>query len=161
MAEAYATGGLDAGNAIMQKPVTGFDALADDLVDHMQNFVAPIKEKNAKLKQAVTENAAELSLIIILINVLSTLGLIITLFIFGRMLFKRLGAEPAEMLTIASNIANGKLNNTIVLKQGDTSSLLSTLNIMQTSLHDNMVTIKPKVDNTLINMMIKLKSAAF
>ena len=164
MAEAYATGGLDAGNAIMQKPVTGFDALADDLVDHMQNFVAPIKEKNAKIKQAVTQNAADLSLIIILINVLSTLGLIITLFIFGRMLFKRLGAEPAEMLTIASNIANGKLNNTIVLKQGDTSSLLSTLNIMQTSLHDNMVTadkktqeifrIKAALDATSINIRI-------
>ena len=164
MAEAYAAGGLDAGNAIMQKPVTGFDALADDLVVHIQNFVAPIKEKNAKIKQAVTENADQLSSIIILINVLSTVGLIITLFIFGRMLFKRLGAEPAEMLTIASNIANGKLNNTIVLKQGDTSSLLWTLNIMQTSLHDNMVTadkktqeifrIKAALDATSINIRI-------
>ncbi len=164
MAEAYVTGGLDAGNAIMQKPVTDFDALADDLVTHMQNFVAPIKEKNAKLKQAVTENADELSSIIILINVLSTLGLIITLFIFGRMLFKRLGAEPTEMLLVANSIASGNFNNTINLTKGDNSSLLATINVMQTNLNNNrvianqkaqeMLRIKSALDATSINMRI-------
>ena len=149
MAEAYINSGNELGNFIMREPVKGFDARAQDLLDHLKSFTAPIEGKNAKLKEAVNKGAANFKLIIILINVLSTVGLIITLYIFGRMLFKRLGAEPAEMLTVANNIASGNFNNTINLAKGDNSSLLATINVMQTNLNNNRVIANQKAQETL------------
>ena len=164
MAEVYINSGREAGNVLMKQPDTGFDSRANNLFEALQKIINPLEEKNTELKQLANEAATKLKLIIILINVLSTIGLIVVLFVFGRILFKRLGAEPTAISTIANNIAGGNFNNTINLKQGDTSSVLAAISSMQTNLGNNMevadkkalemLRIKTALDAASINIRI-------
>jgi methyl-accepting chemotaxis protein len=62
---------------------------------------------------------------------------IMLFFVIGtivRRVLKQLGAEPAEAASVAQNVAQGDLSKQIVLKPGDTQSLMAQLGTMQESL---------------------------
>src|SRR5450830_1068437 len=55
-------------------------------------------------------------------------------FVITRSLRKQIGGEPNDVLEIANSIANGDLNRSISLENGDTSSLMASMKVMQQTL---------------------------
>ncbi|MFP3632712.1 hypothetical protein SB776_39585, partial [Burkholderia sp. SIMBA_045] len=51
--------------------------------------------------------------------------------LFSRKVLRPIGGEPAEAAHIALAVADGKLDNAIVVKNGDRSSLFFALDTMQ------------------------------
>ena len=154
MTNNYLIDGVTSGNYLMKRPETGFDARATDLLIYMQSFIVPLDQKNDALKKVWAEKRTQLRWYIIAAIFLSTLATIIAFVFIGRKLFNYLGAEPAEMLKVANSIASGNFNNTINLAKGDSSSLLATINVMQTNLNNNRVTANQKVQE-----MLRIKTA--
>ena len=134
MADLYIAKGRAAGNVIMKLPITGFDDRATELMTNINNFTVPLASKNAALKIEWEAERTKLRSILLAQNIFSVLAFILTLLYLGRKLFKYLGAEPAIMLNAANEIAHGNLNQTFVLKQNDTTSLLATISGMQSNL---------------------------
>jgi methyl-accepting chemotaxis protein len=100
-------------------------------------------------------------IIIIVIFILTALGLIFLALLITRRTMDVLGCEPAQAKDIANSIAGGKLDNPVTLNAGDSTSLLSALNTMQTSLFgkqaaaiNEMLRIKSALDATSINIRI-------
>jgi len=58
-------------------------------------------------------------------------GLLIT-----RNLLRQLGGEPVQAVAMAAAVAQGRLDNRLVLRPGDTSSLMAQLMLMQSALAD-------------------------
>lgn len=78
----------------------------------------------------------------ILMSVLVAVSLGIAIaacWIITRTLMRQLGGEPAQAQVLAASIASGNLTSPVVLRRNDTSSLLASLNAMQTNLR-SMVT---------------------
>ena len=149
MAEAYINNERDAGNVLMKQPNTGFNARATELVMAMKHFITPIQDQSNAIKLKLHENTPRIRSVIILINALSILCLIVVLFVLGRILFKRLGAEPTEISTIANRIAKGNFKNTINLMPGDNDSVLAAISAMQTNLSNNMEIANKKAQEML------------
>ena len=154
MANIYLIDGVTSGNYLMKRPETGFDARATDLLDYMQSFIVPLDQKNDALKKVWAEKRTQLRWFIIAATLLSTLATIIAFVFIGRKLFNYLGAEPAEMLEVANNIASGNLKNTINLTKGDTSSVLAAMSTMQTNLSNNIENADKKAQE-----MLRIKTA--
>ncbi|MCK9395802.1 MAG: methyl-accepting chemotaxis protein [Methylobacter sp.] len=82
----------------------------------------------------------------------------------SRGIIRQLGGEPGEVSDLARNIATGKLDNSIALKQGDSGSLLATMKNMQQQLlermtadrkeHDEALRIKTALDSISSNVMV-------
>jgi methyl-accepting chemotaxis protein len=134
MADTYMTKGQKAGNEIMKLPITGFDARSANLINSTENFIAPLKAKNAALKIEWDAKRAQLSSILLAQNIFSVLAFIITLVFLGRKLFKTLGGEPALTQQVANTIANSDLSVDVPIHAGDNSSLLFSMQKMQSNL---------------------------
>src|SRR5450830_934908 len=65
----------------------------------------------------------------LILLVIGVMGFVIT-----RSLRKQIGGEPNDVLEIANSIANGDLNKSILLDNGDTSSLMASMQAMQQTL---------------------------
>ena len=59
--------------------------------------------------------------------------------LIGRGLLNKLGGEPAEAQQIANTIAEGNLSNKVQVKQGDSTSLMASMQRMQTKLLESKV----------------------
>jgi methyl-accepting chemotaxis protein len=136
MAEAYIINGREAGNAMMKQPQTGFDARAKTLISNLDNFIIPLQKQENTLKNTVQDEISKLRFNSILRTVLSATCFMLILFFIGRQLLRFLGGEPVKMLEVANEIASGKLNNIIVLKPGDSNSVLAAVSAMQSNLHN-------------------------
>ncbi|MBU4612133.1 Tar ligand binding domain-containing protein [Achromobacter sp. GG226] len=63
-------------------------------------------------------------------------------FLTVRRLMRQLGAEPGEAANVAQRVAAGDLGQPIVLRAGDTQSLMAQLRTMQTSLAGIVTTVR-------------------
>jgi methyl-accepting chemotaxis protein len=91
------------------------------------------------------------------------LGAYISFFI-TRGILRQLGGEPTTVADLARNIAEGKLDNAIAIREGDTNSLMLTMKSMQDSLlaramsdkrtADEAARITAALDNVSTNVMI-------
>jgi methyl-accepting chemotaxis protein len=136
MAEAYIVDGIDAGNAIMKQPQTGFDAVAKELTREMAVIRgAEVSSGSAKVREvdASAVRATQISIAIGAVAILVGLGL--ALFISNKLL-GMLGGEPLYAKNIASEIAQGKLDRTIEIKEGDNDSLIFSMRAMQLKLRE-------------------------
>ncbi len=106
------------------------DKLVAALVAH-DKYNSVISDGASKEAEATRKHSLILSSAIglVLLAVLIVIGLR-TL----RWLTATLGGEPGDVATIARNVASGNLNNTVDLRNGDTTSLLATVAQMQTDL---------------------------
>ena len=68
------------------------------------------------------------------VGLLLLVALVITGMRTTRTLLGTLGGEPADVATIARDVASGNLSSTVNLQHGDTTSLLATVAQMQTDL---------------------------
>ena len=134
MAEVYITNGRESGNAMMKQPQTGFDARAETLINSLDDFIIPLQQYEVTLKNTVDDEILKLRFNSTLTIILSAIGFMLILFFIGRQLLKFLGGEPIKTLEVANAIASGKLNNSIVLKPGDSSSVLASVSTMQNNL---------------------------
>jgi methyl-accepting chemotaxis protein len=80
----------------------------------------------------VTYKAARLAVIGLLASAL-LIGLALAM-VFSRTLLRRLGGEPVRAAQVAQAVAGGDLTSTIVVRPGDTTSLMAQLAAMQGSL---------------------------
>ena len=90
-------------------------------------IVAPVSQVMAAANRQLL-NAVILGIISILL-VSALLGVL-----FSRKVLKPIGGEPLEGASIALAVAEGKLDNVIVVKEGDRSSLFYALHTMQDQL---------------------------
>lgn len=72
-----------------------------------------------------------------LIGVIALAAIIGVAFVFRRSVFKQLGTEPAELNTIAENIANGRFDKAIEERENP-QGIFASMVIMQKDLHERM-----------------------
>ena len=85
-----------------------------------------------------------------LTGLLLALGLVFGVAIAWRTIHtlgKQLGAEPADVVALANQIAQGKLNQAISLRENDNSSILAAIASMRSTLHTTMLTIEQSADH--------------
>ncbi len=96
-------------------------------------------------RDTVVENSDSIgrtTRILIILAVISLLAAIATCTFIVRMLMRQLGGEPIQAQTLAAAIAAGDLTSPVTLRTGDTTSLLASLNSMQTHLRGMVTQIK-------------------
>ena len=112
------------------------------------NVLIDLEEKMnqslATQARSVTSNF--LILMVLLCAISIAIGTIAAWFI-GRGLLNKLGGEPAEAQEIANNIAEGNLSNKVLVKQGDSTSLIASMQKMQTSLRNLISQIQVSADS--------------
>ncbi len=69
-----------------------------------------------------------------IIGALYLMAIAVMGFVTTRSLRQQIGGEPNDVLEIANSIANGDLNSVIPLENGDTSSLMASMQVMQQTL---------------------------
>jgi len=74
--------------------------------------------------------------------------------VISRGIIRQLGAEPLDVSNLAKNIAAGKLDNAIALKQNDSDSLLATMKNMQQQLLERIT-----ADRKIANETLRIKTA--
>ncbi|MER0124491.1 methyl-accepting chemotaxis protein [Franconibacter daqui] len=137
------TAGFSAKVAEQRDPVLGEDALVTwqpvSIGNSTDNWylgvVAPVSQVMAAANQQL-RNAIILMVVSILL-VSALLGIV-----FSRKVLKPLGGEPREAATIALAVAEGKLDNAIEVKAGDSGSLFFALHTMQAQLRQMVGQIK-------------------
>ena len=144
-------------NALTAENYAAIDPISDEVSKLLKLQVDISKQEYDKS----ISNYNQLLYIVILLTLCAILfGVIFTLR-FARSLQSELGCEPTQAKEIANSIAGGKLDNPIELNAGDDSSLLASLNTMQTSLFGRqaaaikeMLRTKSALDASSINIRI-------
>ncbi|MBK5965042.1 chemotaxis protein [Thiocystis minor] len=144
-------------------PVTWFDQITakiDLLRVVEERFSADITNANAASARAA-RTAMTVYLTAIGLTLLLTLWLGVGIV---RGILRQMGGEPDVAARVARNIADGKLDNPIPLRRGDTDSLLASMQNMQSQLHDRIASereiaaanlrIKNALDKASTNMMV-------
>ena len=67
----------------------------------------------------------------------------------SRGIIRQLGGEPGDVADLAGNIAAGKLDNAIQIKQGDSDSVLANMNNMQQQLLERVMAERSVTDEAL------------
>ncbi len=160
MAATYASKGRDAGNLIMQRPETGFDAIADNLATGLDRLVKPTEAETAATRTLVDDKIQQLRWLSVLINLLSIAGFAYIFMRIGRRLTSYLGGEPSELHATARRIATGDFNFSLPIAANDKNSVLAQMEIMREALKQaadraiEAVRIKVGLDNVSTNVMI-------
>ncbi|AFL73234.1 nitrate- and nitrite sensing domain-containing protein [Thiocystis violascens] len=144
-------------------PVTWFDQITakiDLLRIVEERFSADITNTNAASASAA-RTAITVYLTAIGLTLLLTLWLGVGIV---RGILRQMGGEPDVAARVARNIAEGKLDNEIPLRRGDTDSLLASMKNMQSQLHDRIeserqiaaasLRIQNALDKASTNMMV-------
>ncbi|WP_313109644.1 methyl-accepting chemotaxis protein [Atlantibacter sp.] len=129
-------------------PVLGEDALVTwqplKIGNSTDNWylgvVAPVSQVMAAANHQLT-----LAIIMMVISILLVSALLAV--VFSRKVIKPIGGEPLEAATIALAVADGKLDNTIHVKDNDRQSLFFALHTMQTQLRQIVGQIKTSSDS--------------
>ena len=95
------------------------DKLSNDLLDAMTQ----LKNKSHQVE-----------IFFFVLAILSILTTIVLTHFIGKGILRQLGAEPDDVVNLVRNIAAGNLDNDISLKQGDSDSLMASMNSMQQQL---------------------------
>ncbi len=101
----------------IMRPIDEFFSLLDQRTSHA---VAESQDKR---------NAILTSILVLVVATLGSLGA--ALFAAYRWIIGKLGGEPTEALAIATDIAAGKLDTPIRLREGDTTSVLASMRTMR------------------------------
>lgn len=110
------------------------DALNDMTTVQMDNTRNAVEENRKNANAAVT--------VLVCIAIISVVFSILTCITLIRSIMRELGGEPVQARLIASSIAEGNLTSFINIKKSDTTSLMASLNGMQTRLRGLVSQIK-------------------
>jgi methyl-accepting chemotaxis protein len=129
--------GLDAFKA------SGFDALAGDAavagidrepVKLLDEVGQQIGADSAKVSTQVAAESKRATIVSVCLMLLASVIGIIAGVALGRTVIRQLGGEPSDAASLARSVAAGDLSVSIAVQQGDTTSLMAQLKIMQASL---------------------------
>jgi len=130
MAQAYLTEGIESGNKIMES----FDQTAAEIT----TLTTQLRKENVKAVQGITTDiknqvtdVSSLTLIAFIIALSTALWVSMST---TRRLQNQLGIEPFFVQGIAKEIAKGHLQRDIRVDEGDHSSLIYAIKVMQTNL---------------------------
>jgi len=160
MANVYSQKGREAGNVIMKRPTTGFDARADELSADLDKLVKPVDAKFIATQEQVKSKIQQLRWLAVLINFLSVAGFAYMFVRIGKQLTSYLGGEPSELHGTARRIASGDLNFSLQLAQGDRNSVLAQMEAMRGELKNaadhaaEALRVKIALDNVSTGAMI-------
>ncbi len=101
--------------------------------------------QNKLSRDTVAVNSAsvrEASVLLLSLTTLSVLFSFLTIFMIVRALMRQLGGEPKDAEILAAAIASGDLTSQVILRHNDKTSLVASLNGMQTNLRRLISQIK-------------------
>lgn len=160
MAEAYISGGTQAGNILMEE----FDKASLTLAERMTKFRDAAVDHEKSITTTLAQAGEDTTN---LMWVISVFGVLVSIFIalsLTRYLGKQLGVDPFYAKGIALEIAKGKLERNIDIDPADKSSLLYAMKQMQqqiltrmtaaNKLIDEISRIKIALDNVSTGVMI-------
>lgn len=125
---------LDRGEDAVRLYEQGFVQAGQRYADAVQGLLEfQQREIDAEAADMLAE-ARHTEMLITLLCAITTAGSIAAWILFSRLLFGRLGGEPAEAVAVAASIASGNLGTRITLRPGDQGSLLHALQRMRDSL---------------------------
>lgn len=117
----------------------GYIVAVNDLIALQSNRLAEIgEEANQQVKNAL--------ILIIVLSIIAVVVGVVVAFMIVRNLMKQLGGEPDYAADALGKIAAGDLSMNLVVKPGDTSSLLYSMKVMQDSLRTIVAEIKNIVE---------------
>jgi methyl-accepting chemotaxis protein len=121
--------GISAADAKLDVKVT---ALAENLSKVKESLDNDAHEAHANMESAT--HMIIYVLLIIGVCILVVVGLIGLSIV--RNVVRQLGGDPKDVAALVAKVAEGQLNNEIILEQGDTDSLLANLKIMQDAINN-------------------------
>ena len=151
MANAYNSGGREAGNALMKRANDGFDAQAEQLTGQLERLEKTVRDQMA---EAVATAEAEIS------RARSTstgvgVAVGVLMILSGVMLYRSLirivGCEPMQAAKMTQCIASGDLTQEITIRRDDQSSLLAAIRGMQDSLRTIIRVIGDSADTLTVS----------
>jgi len=134
MAQAYISGGREAGNVVMKRPVTGFDDGSATLIDQFTPLLTRLDKRNEQFTQAVADEIAQTRAVIVGIEITVLLIVGIILLRLRARVFNLLGGEPALATRVVEAITEGDLNESVAPEYGGKQSLLSCIERMRNRL---------------------------
>jgi len=127
--EAFKSANLDA--VVGDAAVEGMDREPSRLLNE---GIAKIKGESEALSIQAAAAGQRATLISVVLMLLVCSGGIVFGILLSRNIIKQLGGEPQDAVNLAQRVAQGDLSQAIALGNGDSSSLLSQLDLMQASL---------------------------
>ncbi len=101
-------------------------------ISELREYNLELGRKGQLQATAIEKNARY---IILLVSGLTLFATILVGTLLGRNLMRRLGAEPTVVQAYAARLSAGELNAKATLKQGDTTSLMASMQQLGTNLH--------------------------
>jgi methyl-accepting chemotaxis protein len=138
MAKIYVEQGRAAGNVVMKEPNTGFDDRASAVTKRLESLQEKV-QAGAKEAAAAGEatNTQSRNLSVGLGLAIALMMGVVGIMVF-RLLMRLLGGEPQQAVEIAHRVAHNDLDFAIETQPGDTTSLISTLKLMQGNLRQRI-----------------------
>ena len=133
MADAYISGGREAGNLIMKEAGSGFDAQSEKLQDSFAVLFDRLESESEALKTRMIEVESRDRLILMVSFIVVLCVVLAGLVMFALRVMRMLGGEPAYAVAVSRRIAEGDLATPVSVDvPGD--NLLSAMQSMQTAL---------------------------
>ncbi|WP_373990729.1 methyl-accepting chemotaxis protein [Duganella sp. BuS-21] len=104
-----------------------------------------IKSSNQTANMA-HEQYADSRILIIIMAVIGVLGSIGAGLAIARSILKQLGGEPTYAMSVAKDIASGRLDTDIQVRQGDDTNLMSSMKLMRNQLADIVGRVRAGTD---------------
>jgi methyl-accepting chemotaxis protein len=140
MANAYVSKGRQAGNEIMKKPDTGFDARAAILTASMKKLESTLRERMTSSAKESEDRILDARRNSVLLGLAVAIISALTGVLLFRMLIRLLGDEPAVAVAVAQRIAEDDYSSEIHIRPDDKGSLMVNLRHMQDALRTRIET---------------------
>ena len=117
---------------------------AQQVLSDALDGLTDVQNKLSRDTVAVNSYASvrEASVLLVSLTTLSVLFSFLTIFMIVRALMRQLGGEPKDAEILAAAIASGDLTSQVILRHNDKTSLVASLNGMQTNLRRLISQIK-------------------
>jgi len=126
MAETYIGQGMDAGNAVME----GFDKDSQAVSGKLAEFRDQQVAEADQITAGALRNAQSTQKMMILGGATSALLAVVLALWITRGILRQLGGDPAFVVDVVKQVANGDLSVTVETKSGDTRSMLAEVKTM-------------------------------
>ena len=125
-------------------------ALQDHYIVTVNELVALQTERLNEIGTEVEGGVNQAIMTIIVLSIIALIAAIVIGMLIVRNLMKQLGGEPDYAAEAVHKIANGDLSANLVIKPGDTTSLVYSLKTMQDSLRGIVAEIKLIVEDAAV-----------
>ncbi|MDK2124863.1 methyl-accepting chemotaxis protein [Parachitinimonas caeni] len=134
MAEAYMKDGREAGNLLMKEKGGGFDDRSEAVTSKVNMLMKQVTQEQLQAAHKVEASADRARWLVVVLTALLMLLSMASGMMVYRIVFRRLGGEPAEAVEVARRIAEGNLGVATSVAHVHPASLLAALDNMRSQL---------------------------